>query len=484
MSIAVEHSPDLLPLAIDLDGTLIRSDSLIEGLSTLTADWRIVPSLLYLLSSGRAAFKRRIAELSPLDPALLPYNENLLAYLRSQKSAGRRLVLATAADATLAHAVAAHLGLFDEVIASDGVRNLKGETKAAALVERFGIKGFAYAGNSRADLAVWRVAQGAVVVNAPGSVTAAAIATTPLEAEIDDRVGWALPLLRTMRPHQWVKNLLVFVPIATAQAYGEASAWLGAIVMFAAFCATASAIYIINDLTDLAADRAHPRKRLRAFARGSVPLPAGMAAALVLLGMGCAAAWSIHTIFIIGAYAAGSILYSLKLKELPLVDVFCLAGFYTIRLFGGGEATGHSLSLWLLGFSSFLFFSLALMKRVEELMAVGRAKGKSAARRGYFADDAATLQIFGCAASFASSVVLALFVQNEATAQQYNSPGLLWGIVPLMLFWQCRLWLSTTRGYMHEDPIIYAARDWVTWAVGVMLVVLLVAAKSTTLFAS
>ncbi len=416
-----------------------------------------------------------------LDPALLPYNEWLVAYLREQKAVGRRLVLATAADMSMARAVADHLGLFDEVIASNGADNLKGAAKAAALVRRFGAKGFAYAGDSRADLAVWAAARRGITVNAAPRVAAAARKATAIEAEIADRPSLFRAALRAMRPYQWVKNLLVFVPIFTAHVVTDISAWIGALGMFAAFCAAASAIYILNDLFDLGADRRHASKRNRPLASGALPLGRGgvLAGLLLCLGLGLAAVDG--TLGVILLYAAASLGYSIRLKELPLVDVFLLAGLYTARLFGGGEATGHRLSLWLLCFSSFLFLSLALVKRVEELTGPGGTGGGRASRRGYVAGDAAILQIFGCAAAFASCVVLTLFVQSETAMQQYASPGLLWGTVPLMLFWQCRLWLSTARGYMHVDPIIYATRDWVSWLVAVGLLLILSAAKVSTI---
>ncbi len=216
------------------------------------------------------------------------------------------------------------------------------------------------------------------------------------------------------------------------------------------------------------------------MASGALPLATGAALGVSLLLGGLVLAALAGVFGVILAYAAVSFAYSVKLKELPLIDVFLLAGLYTFRLVGGGEAAGHRLSLWLLAFSSFLFLSLAFVKRVEELTGPGGSDGRRLSRRGYDSGDVAILQIFGCAAAFSSCVVLALFVQSEADAGHYSSPGLLWGMVPLFLFWQCRLWLSTARGYMHVDPIIYAARDWVSWLVGLGLLVLLSAAKVGT----
>jgi 4-hydroxybenzoate polyprenyltransferase/phosphoserine phosphatase len=477
------HAADALalPLCVDLDGTLVRSDTLVEGFCAFATDPRVFGALLRL-TNGRAAFKQAVAAGARLDPALLPYNETLLTYLRAQKAAGRRLVLATAADQRIARAIAAYLSIFEEVITSDGTNNLRGAAKAQALTDRFGAKGFVYAGNATSDLPIWHQAAAAILVNAPAGVVSQVRGSLPVEFAIADQPPVLLELIKAMRPHQWVKNILAFVPILTAHALTEASAWFGGIIMFLAFCCTASAIYLVNDLLDIAADRAHPRKRLRPFARGAVPLPIGAAAAAVLLIAGISLALIGHVAWIVALYALMSISYSFGLKQLPLVDVFMLGALYTIRLFGGGEATGHRLSLWLLGFSSFLFLSLALLKRVEEMMSLGGSGGSKAARRGYSAADTPVLQLFGVAAAFASSVVLALFVQSEATAQHYASPSLLWFVVPLLLFWQCRMWLSGARGYMHHDPIIYAARDWVSWTIGAAMAVVLIAAKSIPLF--
>ena len=466
---------DMLPLCVDLDGTLIRTDTLMEGMIALLGTMR--PAAIFgALTASRSGFKARVAALVPCDPALLPYNETLLDYVRVERAKGRRIVLATAAHEFVAERVAAHLGLFDEVVASTATHNLKGSAKAEALVARFGVSGFVYAGDARADLAVWRRAAAAILVNVPRDVAAKVRAAGPVEHAIDDRPPRAAALLRAMRPHQWVKNLLVLVPIFTANAMGNPRSWIGGILAFVAFSAVASSIYLVNDLLDLAADRAHPHKRHRPFAAGTAPLPAGLALSVLLLLGGAAVGWEAGILAIVLSYAAMSISYSLWLKRQPLVDVFLLAGLYTVRLIGGGEATEHSLSLWLLAFASFLFLSLALIKRVAEVIESAHRSVRVVSGRGYGPADLLILQLFGVCSTFASSLVLALYVQFETTGDRYASPALLWGIVPLVLLWSCRMWLSTTRGYMHHDPIMYAARDWVTWAiVGAMVAVVLAA---------
>jgi 4-hydroxybenzoate polyprenyltransferase/phosphoserine phosphatase len=465
-----------LPLCVDLDGTLVRSDTLAEGLVALVTTRHLVAVLLSRPVFDRASLKRRVAQAISFEPALLPYNEDLLTWLRVQKAGGRMLALVSAADVTLVRAVAEYLDLFDAIAGSDGVQNLKGQAKARTLVARFGEKRFAYAGDSLADLAVWKVAGSGVIVNASRKVRTAAYRLVTIEKEIDDRDSLANAILQTLRPYQWIKNTLVFVPIFTAHAATERAAWTAALTIFLAFCLTASAIYVVNDLTDLAADRTHLRKRFRPFARGAVSVQLGVIWALGLLVVGMALAVAVHTVAVLLLYAALSIAYSIKLKEKPLVDVFALAGLYTIRLFGGGEATGYRISLWLLACSSFLFLSLALAKRTGEMIAIATRGEPAYTRRGYSEGDIPILQTFGCCATFASSIVLALFVRSETAARSYASPALLCGIVPLLLFWQCRIWLATTRGALHDDPIVYAARDWVSWVViGAMFTVLTVA---------
>jgi 4-hydroxybenzoate polyprenyltransferase len=344
-------------------------------------------------------------------------------------------------------------------------------------VERFGRGGFAYAGDTRADLAVWEQAGAAILVEVPAAV--AARVRVPVERRIATRPALAPTLLRAMRPHQWLKNLLVFVPILTSHALLHGPSWWGGLLAFAAFCAAASGIYLVNDLLDLAADRAHPAKRHRPFAAGTAPPAWGIGLGAALLALAGALGWLAGIAVVIAAYAAASMAYSLALKRQPLVDVFTLAGLFTIRLFGGGEATGHSLSLWLLAFSSFLFLSLALVKRVAELReSTARTPEQAVAGRGYGPADLGMLQLFGVCAAFAASLVLALYVQHEAATGRFAAPGLLWGIVPLVLLWSCRMWLSTARGYMHHDPILYAARDRVTWAIALAVVAVMLAART------
>lgn len=466
-----------LPLCVDMDGTLLRVDTLHEAAAAVFAR---SPHLAFAapgwLAGGRHRLKAELASRWEFDPALIPLNPQFLDWLRSQRTAGRRIVLCTAANQAIARRIADHLGLFDEVLASDSEVNLRGTTKAERLVARFGERGFVYAGNDATDLAIWERAGGGILVGGTEALRRRVAAIFPDLAVFDMRPPPLPRLARALRPHQWVKNALCFVPVLVSGDWMNGSALLGAAIAALAFSFAASSIYLVNDITDLAADRAHPRKRRRPFAAGDVSLIWGVMLVPLLLLCGLGLAGSIGIAWILVAYLLCSGLYTFGLKERPLVDIFLLAALYTIRLFAGGEASGHSVSLWLLGFSSFLFLSLACVKRVSELLRLMAEGRRAPPRRGYQVEDAAILQSFGCASSFASAIVLLLYLQSDAALLVYGRPAVLWAAVPLLLLWQCRLWLATARGYMLDDPIVYAIRDWVSWAVGAALAVTMVAA--------
>jgi 4-hydroxybenzoate polyprenyltransferase/phosphoserine phosphatase len=466
---AAGENSRLRPLCVDLDGSLLRIDSLHEAaFAAVLADPGVLLRIPAWLGEGKARLKRELALRWNFDPATLPYSAAVLDYLRAQHLAGRRLVLCTAAHREIAEQIANHLGLFDEVLATEGERNLRGPAKAELLCQRFGRAGFDYLGNDETDFPVWACAAEALLANPSRAVLRRARSEHRVAAVLDDGGEALHAALRAMRPYQWVKNALCLVPPVAATDFQSLTSWAGALLVAVAFCLVASAIYLVNDISDLAADRAHPRKRRRPFASGALPLAAGLVLSPLLLLAGGVLAWSAGALAPVLIYVVLSLAYNIWLKEQPLIDVFVLSALYTIRLFGGGEASGHPVSLWLLGFSSFLFLSLAFIKRVSELQAMrvaGVGAGGRPVRRGYMVEDLAILQVCGCAATFSSAIVLALYVQSAAASLAYANPAMLFAVIPLLLFWQCRLWLSTARGYMHDDPIVYAARDWVSWAV-------------------
>jgi 4-hydroxybenzoate polyprenyltransferase/phosphoserine phosphatase len=451
------------PLCVDLDGTLIASDTLVESAIRTAAQGPVhVFGLLQSLRQSRAALKSYAADHGTPDVTVLPYREDVLAALRHAKSEGRHLILVTAADHRIAGAVADHLDLFDEVIATrDGV-NLKGDAKAAALVERFGEGGFDYVGDTHADLPVWAKAKDAWVVE--DGIAANAVCTA-LRKDPARRFPVAKPELRAWvsgaRLYQWVKNVLVFVPVVAAGAMWSLDTILLGIIAFVCFGLFASGTYMLNDLSDLDADRHHPRKRRRAFASGRIAPVKGLVVGPGLMLVALLIAVITEPLFaaVLVAYGALTICYTVYLKTRPLVDVYALAALYCVRIVGGAAATGIVPSIWLLSFSSFLFLALALLKRFNELSQVGAKSG----RRGYAEGEHILLMAFGVASTFSSAIVFALYAESQAADLLYSRRELLWGIVPLLLFWQSRLWLSAWRGYVDDDPIIYAAKDWVSW---------------------
>jgi 4-hydroxybenzoate polyprenyltransferase/phosphoserine phosphatase len=465
--VSVEAGPVKLPLCVDLDGTLVRTDTLHEQFLQLLVH-RPLAALLVLavLLRGKAAFKHALSQLCPIQPETLPYQTDLVEFLREEKANGRTLVLATASDRAVAEPIAAHLGIFDQTLGSDGVHNLKARAKAERLNQLFGRGQYSYAGNSRADVAVWKDAGEVILVNAPRSVDAEMTRAGAVAHRFGKRSGKLKLLVRAMRVYQWVKNVLVFIPLMLAHVF-QIEVIAAAVSMFFAFSLTASAIYIVNDLLDLAADRNHPRKKKRPFASGDLQLSYGVLGP-VLLVAGLLFAWlaiSVHALLMLLIYVFVTTAYSAYLKTKPLVDVFTLAGLYSIRILAGGVATRIHVTIWLLGFSLFVFLSLAFLKRASELT-VAAAEGRSASgRRAYRPWDENLLRTMGIASAFTASLALSLYLGSDVARQHYLAPIWLWLVVPLVLFALGRLWLSGTRGYMTDDPIVYACKDRVCWIV-------------------
>lgn len=471
--------PKDVPICVDLDGTLLRTDMFIESfVEALRRDWTTILRFLIWLARGKANLKRRLAVLVDCEPATLPYNTDLLSFLLTEREGGRKLALVTASDLRLAQPIASYLGIFDEVIASDGITNVKGSKKAELLVRRFGNGGFIYAGNDTSDLPVWRESCGAIVVNAPRRVRRAVDSQRQPRIVLPGSRRLLKDALRELRVYQWVKNLLVFVVPTAGHALADARVLTACVLLFFAFSLAASGIYVLNDLLDLSADRRHPRKRRRPLASGSLPLQFSLIGpVLLLLGFTVSYWVSVGATAVVILYVTVSFSYSLVLKTKPLVDVFVLAALYALRVFAGGVGSGIEVSVWLLTFSGFLFLALAFLKRCSELRALRNSGEENFSRRGYVTGDLPMMEMMGVGCSFVASVVLALYVDSEPASSHYAEPVLLWGTMPLFVFWQCRLWLATARGFMHDDPIVYTARDWVSWCVFAVASVLYVASS-------
>jgi 4-hydroxybenzoate polyprenyltransferase len=408
--------------------------------------------------------KAEVARRARLDVETLPYDAEILEHLKEARRDGRRLLLTTAADRQIAEQVAGHLGLFDAVLASDGATNLKGQAKCAQLVEHCGEGRFDYLGNGRPDLHVWSHARAALLAKASATVERAARCTARVERVFAGTPARLQDYVRALRPHQWAKNVLVFVPLLAAHRATEAQALFQTLLAFIAFGLCASSVYVLNDLLDLPADRRHPRKRERPFASGLVPVIHGIPLTLGLLAaaFGLASLLPIEFVGALALYYVATSAYSFRLKRIVLIDVLILAGLYTLRVIAGGTAIGQPSSFWLLAFSMFLFMSLALAKRYSELLAVRQAGGAQAHGRDYYPSDLGTLIGLGSAAGYMAVLVLALYINSDDVREIYRLPEAIWLLCPLLLYWVSRVWLIADRGLMQDDPVVFALKDWVS----------------------
>ncbi|UWQ91898.1 UbiA family prenyltransferase [Rhodobacteraceae bacterium M382] len=479
-----------IPLIVDLDGTLCRSDTLHETIvGMLGHGQQTLFQLPGWLLQGKAAFKEHLAFHRISDAASLPYNADVIEQIQTAKAQGRTILLVSASHQRQVDAVANHLDCFDDAIgtggtlplqvAGEGATNLGGGNKARFLIDRFGQGGYDYIGDHKTDLPVWKGARRALAVSPNGGLERAAAAQgidlEPVGAASTSKLS---ALFRAMRPHQWAKNALILLPVLTAQ---DAALVLPAIVAMICFCMAASAAYLINDLIDLAADRAHPRKRMRPLAAGTLPVSYGLAAAAVLLpsAFGIAAAilpgWFALVLVL---YMALTFAYSFWLKRKLMIDVIVLAALYTLRIVAGAAATGIVLSPWLLTFSMFLFFSLATIKRQAELEDLAQSGGEKTKGRNLLVVDLPILRAMSISAAQAAVLVFALYAEDDAVRQQYAQPDLLWGVCPILFFWLGRMQFLTARGFMHDDPVVFSMRDRISLISGLLTVVLIVLAAA------
>ena len=461
-------------IAVDLDGTLVHTDLLLENFFLF---FRLYPlrvlEVLWWLLFGRAHLKRRLASTVLPDVTGLPYNHELIDWLRCQRADGAWIVLATASDVRIAERVAEHLGIFDEVMGTDGV-NLSSTQKKDALVQRFGERGYEYVGDSLADVPVWASASVTHIAN-PGLGVLSSAARVGLVGEFFQRDRPYLPVLfNALRVHHWTKNLLVFVPLAASHRLLEAQLFFSGCLAFVAFGLCASGVYLINDLLDLPDDRSHPTKRDRPLAAGHLPL---LHALLLLPALLCTALgiaiWLLPVAFAweLAGYFFLTLFYSLWLKRVVMLDVVVLAVLYTARVVAGSVAMGLVTTFWILAFCMFIFLSLALIKRYTELRGARLSdRNETPSGRSYYLDDSDLLASLGACSGYISVLVLALYINDSATGTLYRSPQWMWAACPLLLFWLSRAWLIAHRGQMHHDPIVFALRDTVSRWIGLLFV--------------
>lgn len=467
------------PLAVDLDGTLIHTDILYESVLRLLKNKPLVAlAIPFWLLSGKVALKERLVSHTTIDITSLPFNFELIEWLRREKSSGRQLILCTASHQSIARDISLHLGLFDEVIASDDNMNISGEIKASALVKRYGEGGFDYVGNSIVDLAVWKQSKKGIVVNGSKNLINKARMETEIAHVIPKEKGAWKSWGRALRLHQWVKNLLIFIPALAAHLFLSEAIFSKLFLAFLAFGLCASSVYITNDLMDLDSDRQHPRKRNRPFASGRIPIWQGVLLSPILIAVSFIIAQHVGKEFLLWmlVYAILTFIYSWALKRMVLVDCLALAILYTLRIISGAAAVSVPLSFWLLAFSIFLFLSLAFIKRYAELQMLVDDAAKKMPGRGYYTTDAPLIQQLGVSSGYLSTLVLALYLNSDNVTNLYHAPEIIWGAIPLMVLWLSWMWLKAQRGLMHDDPIIFAIKDKFSISIGAAFVMIFIVA--------
>lgn len=474
--------PTCIPLYVDLDGTLVVGDIALESLARmlLTAPWRLVP-VLGAARHGRAAAKQALARSSPFDPAQLTYRTSVLDYVTQARREGRPVMLATAANESIANAVANHLGVFDDVLASDAHHNLSGRAKLSAIQTHAGtLSAFEYIGNAHEDVDICAAADEAIMV-APARAVERQVSAQPHIVVRDARndPGSLRTVLKAIRTHQWAKNTLTFLPLLLAHRFADADALLRVGAGFFAFSLTASSIYLVNDVLDVEADRQHRRKQTRPIASGALGVIQALTIAVVMLVVGITIGSVIGAEFllVLCGYAAISVAYSLRLKRLVVLDVFVLATLYTMRVLAGGAAAQVPISPWFFAFTVFFFLSLALLKRHTELAETGLdSVGSLIPGRGYQAGDLNMVRSAGVSAGYLAVVVLTLYLASPDVVALYKHPTRLFPTGMLLLYWVTRMWLLAGRGQVHDDPVVFALKDRASYLIGIMIIACLASA--------
>jgi 4-hydroxybenzoate polyprenyltransferase/phosphoserine phosphatase len=474
-----EIAPQLVddfPLIVDLDGTLIKSDLLIESIfKQVGSQPASLFGLLSALCHGKANLKEVLAQQVDLDIATLPYDETVLGFVKEARASGRSVYLASASNAKFVSAVAAHLGLFTGWFASDARTNISARNKADLLVKTFGERGFDYIGNDAADLPVWAVASKRIGIRTSRRLSdkLAALGVDVVETPKATMKRWA----KLIRVHQYAKNALVFLPLLAAHKF-ELAALFNSVLAFIAFSLCASSVYIFNDLVDLAADRNHPTKKNRPLASGAIPIKQGVVAMplLFLASIGVATSVSWPFLGVLLFYLALTNAYSCWLKAKMLIDVVALATLYSLRVIGGAAAIGVPLSEWLIAFSMFIFASLALIKRYIELATRLDKELPDPSNRNYKLGDMQIVAALAAAAGFNAVTVFALYVSSDDVHALYRHPKILWLVCPILMYWIGRVLMMAHRRSVHDDPIVFALRDRNSYIAGALIAGIMLAA--------
>lgn len=516
----IETSPPLpegifakRPIFVDLDGTLIAADLGQEAFfSAIVSNPWILFTAPFHAARGFAHFKSHLSKTVVPNVEYLPYHADVIKELKRLKAEGHPLILATASHRSWAEPLARHLNIFDDILATDAQTNLKGANKLAA-IERYCQEhrwpAFEYWGDAPVDLRIWSApASARIVAVNPSPKTLSAIRATNKETKVfTNRAPRWQAILRAMRPQQWIKNLLIFVPLLLSHQLNDPTRITATFLTFVAFCLTASGVYILNDTLDASNDRRHPDKRHRPFAAGTLPLVWGVFLSMGLLAAGQLVIWNsfgnlpaaARCSILVLIYIGLNLWYSVVLKRRMVVDVICLATMYTLRILIGGIAAGVPISNWLLAFSITFFTSLAFAKRYAELARLAEAtlsespelrlqtlvlsrdtpaaEKVSSPGRGYAVHDLSVISSIGPTCGYMAILVLALYINSDQMKSLYKVTFPLWLICPLLMYWITRLWFIAHRNELHEDPLVFAIRDRISWLIGALTVALAVTAS-------
>ena len=473
-----------IPLVVDVDGTLVSGDLLFEGMARLLADSPLSLAVLLfrtpraITATGRAALKRRVAEAVQLPPETVVLNPAVLQEIESAKAAGRSVYLASGADALAVRGLGQSVGAAG-CLCSDGKTNLVGHAKAVVLISRFGQAQFDYIGNEWRDLAVWRASRRAIGVGLPARLRQKVRALDEDAKFLPGFGNRPVDYFRALRPHQWVKNLLVFTPLIASHEI-RLESYSTVTILALAISACASGTYLLNDLLDLQDDRRHRSKRYRPLAAGKLPLQNAAALAVGLIATGGAIAFSlsVEAGFCIALYIVVTFIYSLWIKRMLFIDVVTLSVLYVIRVFSGATVNSIALSPWFLAFTTSIFLTLAIVKRQVELSATSASDTRivGAGRRGYVAGDLTALTALSCASGIGSIVVLALYLQEPTVAERYEQPEFLALICLLLLYWLGRLIILANRGEVDDDPVVFGLRDRTSWVIAAAIIAIFLTA--------
>lgn len=457
-------------LIVDLDGTLLKTDLLYESFwSALSKRNMQFFEFLDAMKNGIPSLKSYLAEKSDIDVSTLPYNQTVIEKIEKHKKNGGAVILATGADKKFAKAISNFLPFFDNIHYSEPKQNLVGNAKATLLVQKYGERKFVYMGDGNKDIPVWSVSNKVIAVN-PNFWLKTRINQMSVPVEFISRndssfIGW----FRAFRPQHWLKNVLIFVPMIASQQFAS-DIFVASLLGFLSFCFITSAIYLLNDLLDLQADRCHPRKKNRPFASGSVSLQHAHLVILTFLCVGLLFSLKLGLGYLLVSclYIFLTAIYTLLLKKLLLVDLVVLSSFYCLRVFAGGEASGLPPSNWLIIFSAFIFLSLASIKRLAEIVELDDKVAIEKARRAYTSRHANMVCLNALISGSISLIVLWFYAMSDVAKSLYSLPEAILFFLMVLLFWLCRLIYKAYNGAIRKDPLVFATTDTISVTCGII----------------